>query len=219
MTDLEAIMNLRRMRHLRRCNTLPTVISEDVAQHSYFVTMLAMAIGDEYNTYATEHNVGYHPCDDENLMIELNMEVVLRKSLCHDIEESFVSDIPYQVKHMDDVTHSLFETAIRGYVDRVFEGTDTMKMYQDFNIHCKDGLEGQLVAIVDMLELALYCWEECNMGNKAVKPVLDKAMKILPTLAAYDTFIYSSQLFSALIGVLEGDEAFQLKMEELYNVD
>lgn len=219
MTDLEMVLNLRRMRHLRRCNTLPTISDEDVAQHSYFVAMLAISIGDEYNTYATEHNVGYHPLDDENQMDELKMEVVLRKALCHDIEETFVSDIPWNIKHMDDETHTMFEKAVRQHMDEVFKGTGTLQIQREMNTTCKDGLEGELVNVADMMELAIYCWEEYSQGNKSMRRMLDKAVRLIKSYDFSAVLLKSSPLFKAIMNLLENPSAAGTVAEYIYHID
>lgn len=219
MTDLEMVLNLRRMRHLRRCNTLPTISSEDVAQHSYFTAMLAMSIGDEYNTYATEHNVGYHPYDVDNQMPELNMEVVLRKALCHDMEEAFVSDIPWNIKHKDEETHAAFEKAVSKHMDKVFENTSVLQLARQFNSTCKDGYEGELVNLVDMIELAIYCWEEYWMGNKSMKQMMDKAVRLIKSYEISTTMNKASALFRAILNILEHPDAAETIAESLYHID
>ena len=219
MTDLEMVLNLRRMRHLRRCNTLPTISDEDVAQHSYFVAMLAMSIGDEYNTYATEHNVGYHPLDAENQMDELKIEVVLRKALCHDMEETFVSDIPWNIKHADDETHAMFEKAIQKHMDLVFDGTSSLQIQRDMNKACKDGLEGELVNVADMLELGIYSWEEYAQGNKSMKRMLDKTVKLIKTYNFSSVLMNSSPLFKAILNLLENPSAAGTVAEYIYHID
>ena len=219
MTDLEMVLNLRRMRHLRRCNTLPTISDEDVAQHSYYVAMLAMSIGDEYNTYATEHNVGYHPLDAENQMDELNMEVVLRKALCHDMEETFVSDIPWNIKHADKETHSMFEKSIQKHMDLVFDGTSSLQIQRDMNKTCKDGLEGELVNVADMLELGIYSWEEYNQGNKSMKGMLYKAVRLIKGYDFTAVLKVSSPLFSSILFMLDKASATNSGIEHLYHID
>ena len=67
--------------------------------------------------------MGYHPLDAENQMDELNMEVVLRKALCHDMEETFVSDIPWNIKHADKETHSMFEKSLLINMIKMFNTT------------------------------------------------------------------------------------------------
>ena len=85
-------MNIRRLRHIKRCNNFPTLNPTDVAQHSYFTTMLAMLFVDELVENSEEK-------------VPIDKETVLRKCLLHDFEEAFTSDIPYPVKHMNFFIH------------------------------------------------------------------------------------------------------------------
>ena len=64
--DLKIFMNLRRLKDIKRCNNFPVVNQEDVAQHSFYVTLLAMFIANEYNAWAFENNMKYHPLDADN---------------------------------------------------------------------------------------------------------------------------------------------------------
>ena len=96
--DLKIFMNYRRLKDIKRCNNFPVVNQEDVAQHSFYVTLLAMALADEYNTWAGDINMGYHPFDVEHQYMIAKTEIVIRKALTHDLEESFTSDIPWNIK-------------------------------------------------------------------------------------------------------------------------
>lgn len=220
--DLEVFMNYRRLRHVERCNTLPRVISQDVAQHSYYVALLAMAIGDEYNLYATNHNLEFHPLDFDNLLPEVKMEIVLRKALLHDTEEAIVSDIPWNVKHSSEEVHQVIQEAIEAKIREFYEGSNTCKDYMKLGIHCKDGLEGELVNIADMLELALYCWEECNqLGNKALVGLRDKAFRLVKDFVKNSSFgdvMYeASPLFNSIMMVVKG--TFDDSIKTMFSID
>lgn len=193
--DLKMFMNYRRMKSIRRCNTFPVVNPIDVAQHSYYVTMLAMALSDEYNTYADEHNLGFHLLDVENQMPLLNIEVVLRKALLHDTEESITSDIPWNVKHMNEEVHKAIESAINQRIDKAYEGTKTMELYHKLGKECKEGFEGQIVDLADMMELAIYCYEELAMGNHYMKSLLDKCLRLMDSYTVSTVIYKASPLF------------------------
>lgn len=196
-------MNYRRMRQIRRCNTFPTVNPIDVAQHSYYVTMLAMALSDEYNTWAEEYNLEFHPLDFDNNYELVNTEKVLRKALLHDTEESITSDIPWNIKHMNDDINFALTKAIDERIDKAYEGTKTMEMYHQLGKACKDGLEGQVVNIADMLELAIYCWEEVVMGNHYLKSMLNKCLRLIDSYTIADVLKKSSPLFISIKDMLE----------------
>lgn len=200
--DLKMLMNYRRMKNIRRCNTFPTINSIDVAQHSYYVTMLAMAIADEYNTWAEEHNLEFHPYDNENYHPILDTEVVLRKALLHDTEESITSDIPWNIKHMNDEINCALTKAIDERINRAYDGTKTMEMYHQLGKESKDGFEGQIVNIADTLELAIYCWEEMSLGNHYMWSMLEKCLNIINSYTISDVLKKSSPLFLSIRDML-----------------
>lgn len=162
--DLNVLMNLRRLRYIKRCNNFPTVISEDVAQHSYFVSILAMAIADEYN--AIKGKV-------------VSVEVVMRKALLHDSDEAYTSDIPWNIKHMSEEFHSYLTDTITRRMNKVYsECTDTFQCYNQYSQTCKSGIEGVIVNLADNLELGMYCCEEYQMGNFYLKDMIVKAVQL-----------------------------------------
>lgn len=195
--DLQMFMNYRRMRHIRRCNTLPCVAPIDVAQHSYYVTMLAMTITDEYNIYAEENNLGYHDEVTNNMKL-LNAELVMRKSLLHDTEESIVSDIPWTVKHMNNEIHSALESAVDDRMNRAYSGTKTLQSYNELCKECKDGFEGAIVNLADMMELAIYCWEEIGMGNYSLMSMFNRCLSLIETYPYVNVLEIASPLFSSI---------------------
>lgn len=167
-------MNMRRLRHLKRCNTTPVIMPEDVAQHSYYVTLLAKLWYDEVNNLASK---------------KLNYGLLLEKCLLHDMEEVFVSDIPYNVKHSSHEFHDTLEEVINTGMSKVIDDYPiehfsfiARRRWEDIRRTCKDGLEGKVVALCDMLELAIYCYEEVKMGNYNCKHMLSNCREYLPAL-------------------------------------
>lgn len=217
LLDLKMFMNYRRMRHIRRCNTFPTVNPIDVTQHSYYVAMLAMAISDEYNTYADEYNLDFHPLDFDNRLELLNTEVVLRKALCHDTEESITSDIPWNIKHMNEDVHQMLSNAINTRIDKAYNGTSTMELYHKLGKKCKDGLEGKIVDLADMTELAIYCWEELAEGNNYMKSMLDKCLRIIDGYTQETVIPKASPLFTSIREMLKNDP--KTTVEKLLDID
>lgn len=164
----QIVMNYRRMRHIRRCNNFPTLQQEDVAQHSYYTAMLAMLFKDECDAYG------------EN---QLDIGLLLRKCLLHDTEEAFTADIPYPVKHADEVVHTRLESVINCQMMNLTSDASVAMIWEIVRQECKSGIEGSVVAFCDMLELALYSYEEVSLGNRAMVVMLDNCNKYLEELA------------------------------------
>lgn len=218
MEDVRIFMNYRRLKTLRRCNTLPTVVSEDVAQHSFYVAMLAMAMADEYNTYADEHNLEFHPLDVENQMELVNTEKVLRKALCHDTDEAITGDIPWNIKHMNDEFHQEITKAINSRMEQIYDGSKTMELCHKFSMECKDGFEGQFVEVADMLELGVYSWEEVSRGNKAMMPMLKKCIRLTENFTQSTILEKASPLFCSVMNLIKSVPG-SMKLEDLYDID
>ena len=166
-------MNFRRMRNIKRCNMFPTLVPTDVAQHSYYVTMLAMLFNDEMKKFQII-------CPNEPVP-QLDVSTLLRKSILHDTEEVFISDIPYNIKHYSNELHSELENLTNVEMKNIMQDY-VMSNWNDYRDQCKSGTEGAVVALCDMLELAIYAYEEVSMGNTCMKVMLSNCNKYLDDL-------------------------------------
>lgn len=193
--DFKIFMNYRRLKDIKRCNNFPVINQEDVAQHSFYTTMLAMILADEYNTWAVDHNK--YPLQYKYPIAKT--ETVIRKALTHDLEEAFTSDIPWNIKHMNGEVCEVVIKAINERIDQVYENCQTMELYHEMGTKCKEGLEGQFVEIADMLELGIYCWEEVSKGNQFLQSMVDKCVRLLQ---GYETLLKASPLFKSLMDLL-----------------
>lgn len=205
--DFSLFTNYRRLKSIKRCNTLPTLQPTDVAQHSYYVALLSMAFADEYNTWAEEYNLDFHPQDFDNRYELINVEVLLRKALLHDVEEAFTSDIPWHVKHMSAEFNNTFTKGINEFLDKKYEYSKTMKMYQSLSKASKKGIEGELVNLADMVELAWYCYEEVKFGNQFFIYLLEKCLRIIDGYAISQILNKSSNLFRKIISMLDNKDS------------
>lgn len=141
----EWLFQLRRLKNVNRCGVLSCLRPENVVEHSYFVAIIAYDLAKEL---------------EEKEGIKIDYNVLLLKSLLHDIEESIIGDIPYPVKHSSELFKTLFEEEKNKIVDKFFP-----KEISLINQNSKVGIEGEIVHIADYLELYLYCVEEQISGN------------------------------------------------------
>ena len=169
--DVQIIANYRRLKNIRRCNNFPTITTEDVAEHTFYVSVIALTLAEEYNRYVNEHNKQYHPLDVENLMEEVNVETVMKRALFHDMEECFTSDIPYNVKHYNKDLNNEFRYCVQDMLDRIYRGINSPDIYSHLYYieQCKQDKEGEFVALADLIEGAWYCFEEMEMGNQSIR--------------------------------------------------
>lgn len=163
---LTVMMNIRRLGYIRRCNNYPTLVPDTVASHSYNVAMLSLAIGAELQESGMEVYLG-------NVML---------KALCHDVPEAFTGDVQYHVKHNNPQIENGFDIATRRIVDDAFSavknGSGVLKIKKAAD-NSKSGLDGQLVALCDMLDLAIYSYEEIMRGNTMFTSMLRHALHYL----------------------------------------
>lgn len=183
--DLTVLMNLRRLNNIQRCMTFPVIKSETVASHSCFVGMLCSVVGREYNaTYE----------------VSVDMGVLLEKAIFHDSEEAYTSDIPWNVKHFNEEVYKSIEDMIESRLNDIFDNCSYTSDLHDVIIECKLGLEGRIVNLCDMIELALYCYDELNMGNNNM---LSLGIKALNIIKSYDEELIALKSVSSIIEELE----------------
>jgi 5'-deoxynucleotidase YfbR-like HD superfamily hydrolase len=183
--DMNFMMNLRRLNNIQRCMTFPVVKTETVASHSCFVSMLCSVVGREYNKkYGNLVDIG----------------VLLEKAIFHDAEEAYISDIPWNVKHFNDDVHKSIETVVSSKLDDIFENCSYVRDMHSIIVNCKTGLEGSIVNLCDMLELAMHCYDELNMGNTNMISLGIKALNIIKT---YDEKIINLESVRDIVNELE----------------
>lgn len=178
--NLRLLNNYRRLRNVRRANNLPTVHQEDVAQHSFYVAILATTLAEDYNQNVEQYNLNFHPIDLENTAEIVDVNEVTKQALFHDMEEAFTSDIPWNVKHHDNTTNSAIQQCIREKLDRLYTGTsEPIFQHKNTILQAKMGLPGKFVNIADNLEGAWYCYTELEMGNNYMIDLFLKYLQVI----------------------------------------
>ena len=214
-SDLQVLCNYKRLSFVRRFNNLPTIHTEDVSQHTFYVTILAMTLADEYNTSVQKHNLETHPYDVENVWNKVDTELVMRQALLHDIEECFTSDIPWNVKHHSDATNSTIKGIVRDKMKSIYSNcSPTLKRQIHLNMSSKLGLEGKIVAIADMLECAWNCFTEEQLGNKYLQGMKDKALQEIEDMEFTETLYKTSELFKSMMSMLKGKTSY-IEMDKM----
>ena len=155
--DYNTLQILRRLNHVKRCARYPLVNATTVAEHSYHATVLALYIA-------------------EGVAYKLDIEKVLRRVLLHDTEEALLSDIPHDVKAYLDT-----KGALRALVQKYFQVAPLW--FRDEMTKEHDGsIEHDVAKLADHLELALYCVEEINTGNRHLRAMLCAALGLSTAL-------------------------------------
>ena len=157
---------LKTMSSIRRFGTLPMIENESVASHSYNVAMMALMIADYEEDPA------------------INPEIVLRKALFHDFEETILSDIPHPIKHrfqggklgrlLKEIVPELIEHEI------FKELPDQLKQrYVRIALDAKEDREGQIVGAADAMDIIVTSLRELKMGNRYFENIFEVGLKLL----------------------------------------
>ena len=202
LKNLQMLCNYRRLSNIRRANNLPTLQTEDVAQHSFYVAILALTLAEDYNAHVAEYNRQFHPLDTENTYELVNTAQVIRQALFHDMEEVFTSDIPWNVKHHDNETNVAIRRCIWEKLKTVYQGTTSPVSEHEFLIcTAKNGLAGDFVNIADSLEGTWFCYEELIMGNRYIQGLFLKYLDVVQTNPFVSVLYRFSPLFTDIVNM------------------
>lgn len=152
---INKITKVRRLSNLKRCSLFPVVIQQNVAEHSFYVSVLCLFVSEELKRKG----------------IKLDEAKLLKYSLLHDIDEAITGDIPYHVKK--ELNPTLSEYVSRTLQEE-FNGID-------YEID-KESLEYKIVKLCDYVELYLYCCEEKLRGNSALDYVAENCRTIVTSI-------------------------------------
>ncbi len=157
---------LKNLSSIKRFGTLPMLETETVASHCFNVAFLAMLIAD----YEKDKPI--------------DREVVLRKALMHDFEETILSDIPHPIKHrfkggklgklLKDLVPDLIEQEIFKELPDVLRDS-CIRHTRD----AKQGVEGEIVEAADAMDIVITSLREIKLGNKYFEHIYEVGMKML----------------------------------------
>lgn len=157
---------LKTMSSIQRFGTLPMIQSESVAAHSFNVAILSLLIAD------------YDP------KLQVNTEILLRKALFHDFEETILSDIPHPIKHrfQGGKLGKLLKEIVPGLIqDEIFKELppDLRERCTRAALSAKEGAEGRIVAAADAMDIVMTSLRELKMGNRYFQNIFEVGLKLL----------------------------------------
>ena len=141
------------LKALTRYNNKFKIISESVAEHSYFVAVLTLKLHDDY---------------------KFNLEKALKMSLIHDIPELHLSDVTHDVKrNFPKLAEEVVKAEYVIMKERYPQWYSTFKHFED-----QDSPEALAVKMADNLSCVQYATAEMELGNKGyMKEVATNAAK------------------------------------------
>jgi len=147
-----------RMSHVTRYSSIPVHRRENVAEHSWWVSFIAMLI-----------------CDDLlNEGVEVFKGEVLQRAIVHDLDECISGDIIRSFKYR---TESMRLAMHDASTENMKEITSKMSkvgagVYDHWHDAKDNTLEGDVVRFADMVTVVAYCREEYISGNRHIARVL-----------------------------------------------
>ena len=157
----------RRLAQIKRYHATPLHQNETVAEHSFYVAMIARALCGLL----------------EEKGAKINTLEVVEKALIHDIEEMFSGDIIQPFKYANTTLRNLIGQLNVKFVDAAFEGLSG-NLANHFKVlwseyHKERKLEDKIVKIADKLSLVAYCIEQIRLGNTYMLEILKNGMDLL----------------------------------------
>lgn len=138
----------RRLNHVIRFSTRLKNYNENVASHSFYVSLYSIILAD------IAKELGY----------KINLEKLIKGSLFHDIEECASGDvITLFKKQMRKAYTKLSEMSILTVLKDLPE--KQKKEYSEIWKNHSNGIEGWIIRIADDLEGLIYCQEQLDLGN------------------------------------------------------
>ncbi len=166
---------LKTMSSIKRFGTLPMIEIESVASHSYNVAIMALMIADYEDG------------------LNISREVLLRKALFHDFEETILSDIPHPIKHrfkggklgqlLKEIVPELIENEIfKELPDRL------KKLCVNAALSAKEDTEGQIVGAADAMDIIMTSLRELKLGNRYFERIFEVGLSMLQK---YEKFAFA----------------------------
>lgn len=153
----EYLQKLYTLKNIVRYNPRTRLRNESVAEHSFFVALIALEL-----------------CNRLNTSVETTQQC-LTKALLHDMPETELNDITHDVK----VALNLYPL-LKAYEDKYFEKNfpEFAKLMNDES----ENLVNLIVKYADAMSVLQYTYDEIELGNATVESIKDEALKRLEVL-------------------------------------
>ena len=144
--EIDRIINLSKdlytMKHMARFNNTPKLMTESVAEHSYYVAMVSRLLYDKLKD-----------------VVNIDLGKLLDMALCHDVSEIELSDIPHNVK----MKYPRVKKALDKCEDEAFKRVLSSDRFQIDNDEYS--VESIVVELADIISVDIYASLEIALGN------------------------------------------------------
>lgn len=163
--NVELLFNSRRLANIIRFSVRPKNTHQDVAQHSFYVTIISFLIA------KLEERINGTKIDYERLMGYASF---------HDLPESFSGDIVRDFKKKSEEFEILYDRICDLTIREITKDNPLSEVIERSCFGMGDNtIEGQIVKYADIIDPFMYCIQEMNIGNKMMTDVFSNCSKIL----------------------------------------
>jgi len=146
--------------NIKRFSTHRVNQIQNVATHSFNCAMIALYIVDADKV----------TCDKG---------ILLQKVLLHDLVEGVLGDIPAPTRDYSPELKSKIKEVEVAMLDSIFK--DCEVNYKQIATESKQGMEGEIVALADIIERLIYLSTERRSGNTLPDSIYNSTVKKLKT--------------------------------------
>lgn len=179
--NLEELLvgSIRRMSHVNRYSSFVCIRKENVAEHTFYVAMVAYCIARDI-----ERNHGE----------KIDYAKLLRSAMLHDLDEALTGDVVRRVKYGVEGLKKILDKAAS---QSIKEMSDDLRidLHDDWAVAKSKDLEGQIVGLADFFGTVQYTIEEYNSGNHHMTTVIREVCDWLRKVAAGTTQITDKRLW------------------------
>lgn len=159
----------RRMCRVTRYNSAAIHRTENVAEHSWYISWICLRL---FHLIKDVHHDKY----------KIDLGTLLSKSLLHDLPEMLTGDIPRPFKHFNSDIRNAIDRAETEIFTKYCNDNDIPKEVHHSTLSAKEGLDGEVVKLADVLCVIGYVAEEIQMGNRLIFSTCVELKTLLPKL-------------------------------------
>lgn len=175
---------LARMKYINRWGLMRNTRTENIAEHSLDVAMIAHALAVIGNTYYNK---------------TINAERVALVAMFHDTTEIITGDLPTPIKYYAPEIRDAYKNVEKVAADQLLsELPKEMKEVYYPILHAEEPEEHlKLIKAADKLSALLKCMEEKNMGNTDFQKAEETIMQSLEEMNLPEVAYYMQYFFPA----------------------
>lgn len=171
-----------RMSDVIRYSWTKVLNKENLAEHTYYVSIIADGIAEDL---------------EKQFKIDIDRYKVLKYALYHDIEEIFTGDIVSPVKYKSESLRKQFEEVgnmileeqlTSHFKNNAHISEMILTTHQNYESWKNDKIENKIVKLADILQAIGYTISEKNLGNIYLTPITHNLLAILKKKYSEDQY-------------------------------